>query len=356
MLCRYHNLSLIIMKNKIHYYLLGFMAVLLAGCNSIYPKSDEDTIDLHRVVSKDDLKGLSSEHLRELTGHELAWTRDAAVQVLVDRGPENLPFFLNSLEDKDWRVIRAGQDGIHAMLRKTGKAGKENKDPLRKKLLKAIPALEKNLKHEHYYVRMGALRCFQAMGSDAASVGPSICACAGDPDDWGVVPAALSTIKAVGYENFSFKDLFPVMEKCIKSRYLFTRGAAIGLIENLDEKDQRKLIPAMQYALNHWLCDGCSRFNIQAHIARLLQKLNVKGTKEQIIFLLTDNGWGVDQRITLFVPLLEQYGGDAADTIPFLENLLKTYEEHFPKRDKGKIIRETIKKIKEAKAKEGKTK
>jgi hypothetical protein len=202
------------MKNKPNYYLSVSLILFLAGCNFYSHKPEKEQVDFNGVVTKEDLKNMPIGKLRELTGNELPWTRLSAAQLLADQPKKNIPFFVESLEDKDWRVVRAAQDGIKIILKTP--EGKE-KGPTRKKIISAIPSLKKNLKNKHYYVRIGALQCLEAIGPEAAVAGDEICDATEDEDYLGVQPAAFKAIQAVGPENFKPERLFVVMEKSVKS-------------------------------------------------------------------------------------------------------------------------------------------
>lgn len=291
------------------------------------------------VATTDDLKDVPSAQLIALMAHELPWTRLAAAQVLAERGAESVPAFLSALEQRDWRVVRAAQDGLTAMLRKEGES---SDDGIRESIIAAIPALKANLKHDHYYVRMGALQCFRGMGADAAVAGDEVCAATDDADYLGVVPAAFRTIQAIGAANVDPDRLFTVMERSVRSSHVDARKAAIDLIEKLDEPRQRTLIPALLYALDHQMNDGYTRYHVQAQIARLLQKLDAEGTLPRIIAILSIKGWGESHRINQFMPLLEKYGPEAKAAVPFLEDYIRIFEERRTSSDLVVLIRKTI--------------
>lgn len=349
------------MKTKFFYIFLLLTGIALVGCNQEKPakpvpkaedvsksNSDKKSPDYRGVVTKDDLKELSSQRLRELMGHENVWVRAAATQALVVRGQESIPILLDALKDQNWRVVSSAQEGICTILKKIAKEKKQKENPEWKEILAGIPSLKKNLKNKHYYVRLTALKCFQAMGQDAAPAGDAICDCTVDEDFLGVQPNALRTIQAVGPENFDSEKFFEVIEKSVKSPHISVRGAAFGMIEKLDEKEQRKFIPAMKYALGHPMIDGYTRFHLQGRIANLQQKLKVEGTKEQIIAILSTKGWGEAHRVTHLVPVLKKYGADASDALPLLEKKLKSEG----RKNLVVIIQDAVDTIKKAKAKE----
>jgi len=294
--------------------------------------------DPYGVVTTNDLQHVPAERLVALMGHELPWTRLAAARVLAGSGPESVPAFLNALEHEDWRIVRAAQDGLRAMLKG---AGGDN-DGVRKPIIGGISALQENLKHDHYYVRVGALQCLQALGADAAGAGAEICAATEDEDYLGVVPAAFKTIQAVGADNFDPDRLFSVMQSSIQSKHIAARKAAIDLIEKLDEDRQRTLIPALLYALDHQMNDGYTRYHVQARIARLLQKLGAEGTLPRIVAILGIKGWGESHRIKQFMPLLEKYGPAAEEAVPFLEDYIRIFEKRGTNSDLVALIRKAI--------------
>jgi hypothetical protein len=201
----------------------------------------------HRLmVTKEDLKEFSKKRLVALMGHELPWTRLAAAQVLADEGGSSVPIFLTLLTHKDWRVVRAAQDGLIVIL---ATAKKSNDDSTRKAVVRAMPELKKTLANKHYYVRMGALDCFRAMGADAKVVINDICVCFNDEDFLGVAPKAAAVVRAIGVENIDPKVLMPVLKEAVRSNKVSIRRPAINLIAKLNETQQRTLISDMLYAL-----------------------------------------------------------------------------------------------------------
>jgi len=69
--------------------------------------------------------------------------------------------------------------------------------------------------------------------------------------------------------------------------------------------------------------DGYTRFHVQAQIARLLHKLDAEGTVPRIVGILKTKGWGEFHRIEQFMPLLIEYGPEAAEALPVLEDFAK---------------------------------
>lgn len=335
--------------------LLGIGAVALVGCRMAPTEwaGDRGAADFRGVVVADDLEDLPTERLQILLGNELPWTRRSAAEVLAGRSSESVSMFVDLLEHKDWRVVRAAQDGLLIMLRNSNKEPSQDNGAVRQAVIAGIPMLEKTLKHEHYYVRMGALQCLAELGADAAPAGDAICACTDDEDYLGVVPTAFKTIRAVGPPNFDSDRLFTVMEKSIKSPHVDARKAAIDLIEELEEADQRTLIPSMLYALDHQMNDGYTRFHVQAEIARLLQKLEAEGTLPRIIGILEIKGWGESHRVKQFMPLLVKYGPEADEALPFLEDYISIFKKRKTNSDLIVLIQEAIESIRAGEAKGG---
>lgn len=333
---------------------------LLLAANTL-PAEDGAPPTIVRVVKADDLQDLETGQLLKLLDHDLAWTRIAAADVLAGRGKESVKLLRERLGDDDWRVVRAAQDGLRIMLKNMAKAEDEEDaegdegekeepqaDPeTRALILEAVPALKKNLENEHYYVRMGALECFRAMGADAAPAGDAICKATEDPDYLGVMPMAFKALEEVGVENFDPDQLFAMMEHSIKSPHLSARRAAFTMIRKLPEEKQRELVPALHYAMENQMLDGFTRFHMQAQIAGLLQKHDLDGTKEHIQNMLEMSGWGAAHRVAKFLPLTKKYG---MDIVPWLEEY-KAGNKRFEK-DIQKVIDDIKKNAAKA---EGKT-
>lgn len=330
--------------------LLIVTALPLVGCKT----TPTESVDLYGVVDADQLTDMPKDRLIALLGNELAWTRLSAATVLAERGPENVAIFIDRLNDDDWRVISAAHEGLLVLLREA----KENEEAddsnkVRSAVIDAIPSLKDNLQHDHYYVRIGALKCLGELGPDAAPAGDAICDRTEDEDYLGVVPAAFRTIRQVGPENFDADRLFVVMEHSVKSPNVDARRAAINLIQRLDEPDQRKLIPAMLYALEHQMNDGYTRFHVQAQIARLLQKLDAEGTLPRIIGILKIKGWGESHRVKQFMPLLVKYGPEASEALPFLEDYIAIFKKRKTNSDLIVLIEQAIDAIKNGEPTEG---
>ena len=161
------------------------MTIAFMGCGS----SPTNSIDLHGVVTTDDLSEMPDDRLVNMLGHELPWTRLSAAKALAERGPQSASLFIDRLNEEDWRVVRAAQDGLIALLREANKdEDTDDGNEIRSAVIEAIPALKRNLQHEHYYVRMGGLQCLGALGADAAPAGDLICDRTEDEDYLGVVP------------------------------------------------------------------------------------------------------------------------------------------------------------------------
>ncbi len=298
-------------------------------------------LNLHGVVTEDDLKGLPTARLVSLLGDELPWTRRAAAQLLAGKGSDSVHLLLDLLGEEDWRVVRAAQDGLVDALRRV-ENDSEAESAVRRAVVAALPALKQNLRHEHFFVREGALQCLGALGEDAAAAGEQICAMTADEDFRGVGPTALRTIRAIGVAHFDPGHLFAALETSVKSPYINIRKAAIDLIQTLDEARQRKLIPAMLNALEIPMLDGFTRYHVQAQIARLLHKLEAEGTLPRIIGVLEERGWGDAHRVSQLMPLLARYGPEAAEHLPFLEEFHERIKE---RRELAAQTREAIEAI-----------
>lgn len=276
------------------------------------------------MVTKEDLSGLSEADLIKLMGHDLPWTRIAAVHVLAEKGVASIPIFEKALADNDYRVVRAGQDGLIEIMKK---ANKEEDKKTRKAVIETTPALLKTLKNKHFYVRMGALECFKAMGKDAKPAINEICPYFNDEDFMGVAPKAAAVVSSIGVNEIDSEVIVPVLSKAVRSVNMSVRQSAINLISKLDEKDQRKLIPDMIHAMKTPMRDGYTRFQVQGKVADVLEKLEVSEVVPLMIDILATPGWGDVHRINVFVPKIIKHGKDASAAIPLIEKKIEHYKE-----------------------------
>lgn len=292
------------------------------------------------ILTTEDVAGLPDGRLIELMGADLAWSRIAAARVLADRGVDSMPIFTQALADDDWRVARAGLDGLMALLTP---AIKEEGDDLREAVVTTVPDIKKALGNNHYFVRMGALKLLGQLGPDAKDAVTEVCSLFTDEDFMGVAPTAIKTVAAIGIENADEKVLMESLANAIRSEDHPVRSAAMVVVAKLEKEKQRELISDMIAALQTPMKDGYTRFHLQAKIARLLYDLDEKRALPMSIAILCQKGWGENHRVAQFVPILEKYGPEAVSALPLLERFKKRFKKD-PK--VGPMVERAIAKIK----------
>ena len=272
------------------------------------------------ILTEEDVAGLKQDQLIHMMGTDLPWSRIAAARALADRGATSIPIFQQALADSDWRVARAGIDGLMTVL---ATADKDQDETLRQAVIATIPDVRKALKNKHYFVRMGALKLLGKLGPDAKDAATDACDLFTDEDFLGVAPTAIKTVAAIGVEYVDPKVLMESLAQAIRSRNMSVRGAAVSVVAKLDETRRRKLIPDMINALQSPMKDGYTRFHLQARIANQLYDLGENEALPLSIAILSQKGWGKSHRVSQFVPILEKYGPDAVSALPLLEKFLK---------------------------------
>lgn len=325
------------------WYCVG-LALTLSVCGlADEDKADEKPslqIEDRLILTAEDVAGLSQDQLTELMGADLPWSRIAAARALAERGEASIPIFRKALNDDDWRAVRAGLDGLMAIL---NTAIKEEDDDLRQALGTTVPDIKKTLTNDHYFVRMGALKVLGKLGADAKDAVTEVCPLFTDEDFMGVAPAAIKTVAAIGTEHVDETALMESLAEAIRSEYQPVRGAAMDVVTKLEQEKQRKLISDMVAALQTPMKDGYTRFHLQARIARLLYDLDEKRALPLSIAILCQKDWGESHRVTQFVPILEKYGPEAVSALPMLESFTGRFKKD-PKT--GPMLERAIAKIK----------
>lgn len=304
------------------------LATALAVCGlAAADKTDEKPplqVEDRLVLTTEDLAGLPQDQLIALMGADLPWSRIAAARALADRGADSIPIFRQALADADWRVVRAGLDGLTAVLNTASKAEDDN---LRQAVAGTVPDLRKTLTHDHYFVRMGALAVLGKLGADAKDAVTDACGLFTDEDFMGVAPTAIKTVAAIGTEHADEKVFMESLAQAIRSADESVRRAAITVAAKLDEEQRRKLIPDMIDALQTPIKDGYTRFHLQAKIATMLYDLGEKRALPLSIAILAQKGWGESHRVEHFAPVLEKFGPEAVSALPLLESHVKRFEK-----------------------------
>ncbi|MDT8390027.1 MAG: hypothetical protein RRC34_05915 [Lentisphaeria bacterium] len=325
------------------WYFIGLAMTLSVGSLAADDTPREDVplrIEDRLILTEEDVAGLNQDQLIELMGADLAWSRIAAARALADRGAISVPVFQKALADDDWRVVRAGLDGLTRVL---SQAAEAEDDGARKAVAAVVPDIKKTLTNDHYFVRMGALNVLGKLGADAKDTAADVCGLFTDEDFMGVAPTAIKTMAAIGIEHADEKVLMESLGKAIRSADEPVRRAAMGVVAKLEKDTQRKLIPDMIMALQTPMKDGYTRYHLQAKIANLLYDLGEKRALPMSIAILCEKGWGESHRVEQFVPILEKYGPEAISALPLLESFTARFSK-YPKT--GPMLERAIAKIK----------
>jgi hypothetical protein len=226
----------------------------------------------------------------------------------------------------------------------------------------AIPALRKNLQHEHYWLRIKAAEALASIGKPAMAVLPELLekvAQGPTPEDPRgmeqrfLISAIFGQMLRQSLDGVDRAQLHEAVRAGLENEDGRARGEISSIYRMLSYEEIEPLLPVIHQAVAEPAPSG-EMFADQVRIEglRVLSQHRIEeGIQACVDYVRTQNLWASEKRIVVLMDILRSYGSRAKPMIPQLNRYadeIAKGETAFPAKlslEKAETVRETIRLI-----------